>query len=387
MYRILALGMLAGPNGVSTSMMNLYRHMDKSEVQWDFVMMKEYYDKKQKKGRAGTFEDEILSLGGRTYYVNYDKTKFPRSGRDQLKQIMKADPEIMGVHYHDLGKNTYPLYLAKQMDKPIRIIQFHTSCAKSKLAESNANQNRSQLARLRLIEGDDFTRWACSDLSGKCAYINMPFEVFPNAVDTKRFAYNEIYRQLLRDQLKIPQDALVIGFLATIYDIKNPIFAIKIFEKYKQMYGNVHFVMVGAGKMIEDVREYIKKKHIKKYVHIVGQQKQTDLFYSVFDLFLVPSKSEGFPNTLVEAQDNGCLCLVSDEVDEMVALTDLVEFCSLNEPASKWAEKIHEMVEKAGPRRTWDKEIKAAGYDIEDASKRLVDYYLEKIDEWKKSKK
>ena len=70
MYRVLAFGMLGGPNGVSTSMMNLYRNMDKSLIQWDFVLMKEYYDRKTKKGKPNSFYDEILSLGGRCHFVN-----------------------------------------------------------------------------------------------------------------------------------------------------------------------------------------------------------------------------------------------------------------------------------------------------------------------------
>lgn len=72
MYRVLVFGLLAGPNGVSTAMMNLYRNMDKSKVQWDFVMFKEYYDAKTKKTIPGTFAEDILSkMNFFVFYKNF----------------------------------------------------------------------------------------------------------------------------------------------------------------------------------------------------------------------------------------------------------------------------------------------------------------------------
>ena len=383
MYKVLVIGMLAGPNGVSTSMMNLYRNMDRSKIQWEFIFLKEY--EKINKTKSGSYEDEIRRLGGNIHYMKYTHHDFPHNSRKKLREIMLNDPEIMGVHVHDLATNTYPLILANQLDRPIKIIHFHSAAAKSKIEDAVKNASRRKKIRLKMISDDSYDRWCCSDLSGKTAYLNYPFEVFPNAVDTKKFSFNPIYRNIVRTKLSIPEDATVFGFVATIYHVKNPLYAIKVFEQYRKQYDkNAHMILIGGGQQLTELIEYSKKRHLTKCLHILGQQVEIDVFYSAFDMFLCPSLSEGFPNTLTEAQSSGCQCLVSDEVTEMVKLTDLVEFASIEQRPSKWAEKAREMILNAPERRSWGEEVKAAGYDIVDAADRLVNHYLYRIRKWKK---
>ena len=384
MYRVLTFGMRPGFNGISTSMMNLYRNMDRSKVQWDFAIFKEYRELIESKKLKSEYVKEIQDLGGRVYYLNYSQSEIPGYTRKQIKELMQNDSEIMGVHVHDVSLLTYPLYLAKRLDKPIRIIQFHTGCAKSRLKELTNNPPRQKRSRLRMIQGDEYDRWACADISGQFAYNGLPFEIFPNALDTRKHAFNKMYRKLLRQQMNIPEDAVVFGFIATLYDIKNPVFAVKIFEEYLRKYNDAYFVMIGDGDgdMVSEIMGYIEKNQLSHRALMIGKQTAADAFYSVFDLFLCPSIREGFPNTLVEAQCTGCLCLVSDEITELVRLTNLVEFCSLDSSPDIWAEVAHDMLRNAEPRMSREDEIKKEGYDIRDAADRLVEHYLRRIREW-----
>ena len=385
MYRIVVLGMLSGRNGVSTSMMNLYRNLNRDLFQWDFVFFKDY-KKRDNPTSSGTFEDEILSLGGRIHYLNYSSIDIPRNSRPKLRELLLSDDEIMGVHEHDLGRNVYPLYLADQLGKPLKVIQFHSGCARSEVDKFLNVADRKIRAKLDMIKGDSFDRLACSDLGGICEYRYLPFEVMPNGVDTRRFSYNEIYRKLIRNKMGIDDDTILFGFLGTVYHIKNPVFCIKIFNEYLKINPKAHFVLIGAGDMIDDVKKYARRNGIKRKIHILGQQLETDMFYSTFDIFLCPSKFEGFPNTLCEAQSSGCPCLVSDEITETVALTPLLHFASLKDPASKWAERVDKIIKDSRPRRSYAKEIKEAGYDIVDVADRLGKLYLNRIEQQKADK-
>ena len=385
MYRVLVTGFLSGRNGVSSSMMNLYRNIDKSKVQWDFVMFKDF--KKQDKGKSGTFENEILASGGKIYFMKYDHYDFPKHSRKLLKEIMLNDKDIMGVHCHVLGRNIYPMYLAHKLDLPIKIMHFHSGCAKSQSVKflDPTNIDEDIRKRLKAISGEEYDRWACSDLGGVIQYRGLvPYEIFPNAVDTEKFSFNPIYRMTIRNMLGIPQDAIVFGFMATLYHIKNPLFAIKVVENFRKMYGDAYMILAGAGGMYSELKTYVEKHHLKRRVLLLGQQLETDMYYSAFDLFLCPSLSEGLPNTLAEAQASGCQCLISDEITDMAKITSLVESESLKKNAKQWASKANEMLQKAQPRRSWSKEIKAAGYDIKDAGERLTNHYLERIENWRK---
>ena len=385
MYRIVVLGMLSGRNGVSTSMMNLYRNLDKEQFQWDFVVFSKY-KKIGNETSSGTFAKEIRSLGGRIHFLSYNTADIPKSSRKKLKEILLSDRDIVGVHVHDIGRNVYPLYLADQLNLPIKVIQFHSGCPKSEAESYLNNIDRKTRARLNMIAGDQFDRLACSDLSGISAYRYLPYEIMPNGVDTRRFSYNEVYRQLLRQQLGIDENTVVFGMLGTVYYIKNPIFALKVFKEYQKINKNSFFAIVGGGfpEIFDEINKFATRNGLRKKIRALGQQLQADMFYSAFDIFMCPSLKEGFPNTLCEAQAAGLPCLVSDEITQSVAITPLVEFGSLHDSPKVWAERIDEMIRKSKPRKSYNNEIKKAGYDIVDVAKKLGDLYLKRIEENRK---
>ena len=376
MHRILIVGMLPSINGVSTSIMNLYRHLDRSRFQWDFLIEKKH------QGKKNLLIEQIKSLGGHVYYLNHTKTDIPRHSRKAFRELLSSIPDLQGVHVHDLGHNTYPLYCASQMGLPIKVIQYHT--AKSKTETRSLPPTRPFDSKLRQIAGDGFDRFACSDLSGVFAYGKLPFQVLPNGVDTRRFSFNPLYRTLLRRQLGIPENAPVLGFIGNLFSVKNPLFAVKVFREFRKLRPDAHMIVNGGGTMVKEMLECIKKERQVKRVHMLGIQTEIDMFLSAMDLAVCPSLSEGLPNAMVEAQAAGLSCLISDEVTDMVRLTPLVTMASLRESPRRWAETANQILREAAPRRSWGSEIKAAGYDIRDVAASLMALYQRRIDEYKK---
>ena len=388
MYRVLSVGILRGLNGLNTSMMNLYRNMDRDLVQWDFLIMNKFRDEESQ------LETEIRDLGGRIHYLTYDNLGIPKGSRKKFRELLSSDPEIMGVHVHALSLNVWPLWAAGQLDLPVRVIHGHSGPSRSSLASKGPVMNASVRARLRMIEGDDYDRWACSDLVGANLYRGLPFEVFPNAVDTKRFAFNPVYRQVVRSQLDIGEDTVVIGFVGTLYPIKNLLFALQVFKCYHRRNPNSRMLILG-GRVVEETEyldkcmAYPKENGMEDAVRFLGVQPSIDVFYSAFDAMLCPSRHEGFPNVLVEAQAAGVPCLVSDEITETVRLTDLVTMLPLEQPGEDkpeqvWAEKLEQILPENPERRSYGKEIKSAGYDIRDAGRRPTEHYLNRIEAWER---
>ena len=162
MYRVLVTGMLPGFNGVSTSMMNLYRHMDRKLIQWDFL----YYKECKNKPASYTFADEIRDLGGRVYYLGYNRFDIPKWNRAKFREILCSDPDNMGVHVHDVGHNVYPAWAADQLGKPIKIIQYHSGWARSRQTAVSEDISPSLKAKLAMVSTEQFDRWACSALVG-----------------------------------------------------------------------------------------------------------------------------------------------------------------------------------------------------------------------------
>ena len=245
MHRILVIGMMHGVNGIATSVMNLYRNLDTSRYQWDFLLRNEY-----KKKRC--YQQEIEERGGRVYYMHHTLQDIPRSSRRAFRELLLSIPDLQGVHVHDLGHNTYPLYCAKQLGLPIRATQYHS--ARSRTETLALTDKRPFDGKLRLIAGPGFDRLACSDFAGRFAYGHLPFEIIPNGVDAERFSFNPLYRMLLRRQMGIDEKAPVMGFLGTVYRIKNPLFALRVFRAFKNLRPDAQMVFVGGGEMLQETR-------------------------------------------------------------------------------------------------------------------------------------
>ena len=93
--RILQWGM--GPNlgGVDCLMMDIYRHIDRSKVQFDFLCDHDA-DKL-------AFEDEILALGGRVFRVMVSQHESMMKSRTALMSFFRDHPEIQGIHVCPCG--------------------------------------------------------------------------------------------------------------------------------------------------------------------------------------------------------------------------------------------------------------------------------------------
>ena len=90
---------------------------------------------------------------------------------------------------------------------------------------------------------------------------------------------------------------------------------------------------------------------------------------------IFPSLYEGMPNVVIEAQTTGLPCLVSDTVTGDCGLTNKVTFLSLKQMPSIWAESACDVVEDNYNRHDSYKQIKAAGYDIEDVANKFLNLF------------
>ncbi len=372
MYRILVTGMLSGPNGIATSMLNLYRHMDRDRVQLDFLFRR--IDRT--KDPVFTHKAEIESLGGRIFWASYTTSSYPASARRHLRELFDEHPEIRGVHMCALSMNdVYPAHLAVRRDLPVRIIHCHTGRARDQ-KEAIAP---AFLANQKRTANGNYDRWACSDLSGEYMYGDPPYRIVPNAVDTERFSWNPLYRTAVRKSLDIGEDDPVLGFVGNMYYIKNPRFALRVFREFRKLRPNAKLLLVGTGKDLKDTLDYARKLHVISSVRSTGMQQESQLFYSAMDCMLMPSLSEGLPNAAVEAQACGLPLLISDTVSPMTAITPLVRFLSLKQAPRIWAGEALRAT-KETRRRSYNKEIRTAGYDIRDTARELTEYYCAKIE-------
>lgn len=352
--------------GAETMIMNLYRHIDRTQIQFDFV---------ENTPNHMSFDDEILSLGGRIYRCPHYSAVNHFSYCLWWKRFFDEHGSEYSIVHGHLG-STAAIYLSYAKRHGIYTIAHSHN--------TNGTGLRDRIYQVyayptRMIA--DFF-FACSvdagiDRFGKKT-VNRPgaFHVLNNAIDTSRFQYDEQAREKIRARFGL-DDSVVFGHVGRFFAQKNHEFLIDIFASIAKQCGNAKLLLIGGGELEEQIVRKVEKLGLRDQVVFAGTQEDTAPFYQAMDVFLFPSLYEGFGMVAVEAQASGLPCIISDKVSRECILTDdLVYVCSLEDSAENWASCALE--HSSYSRSDHSLQIRDRGYGAEETSKWLEQFYLER---------
>lgn len=361
MIKVLQIGMTDNMGGIENYLINYYRHIDKREVQFDFINI---YNNNL------CFQDELESMGSRIYKVpNY--YRYPFKYLKQLKQIIE-DNQYQIIHCNmNSAAMIYPLIGAKLGRAKIIIAHSHNSSSDKGIIKSvlhNINKH--------LIPFFSNTYFACSKKSGKWFFSNKLIEksnfyVINNSINPKLYTYKEELRLKKRMELGIKLDDIVIGHVGRFNPQKNHHMLLNIFKEYHANNRNSYLILIGNGPLLNSIKKKVDKLNLTEYVKFLGERNDVNELYNCMDCFILPSLYEGLPLVGIEAQINGLNCLFSSEISTEVKISKNAEFIGLNDDLSLWVSKIR----KNDKRIT----INNADFDIEKSSKKLLEIYKELI--------
>lgn len=116
-------------------------------------------------------------------------------------------------------------------------------------------------------------------------------------------------KESVREELNIPPEAIIIGTLSSLYWVKNQKILIDAVSRLNG--NNIFLVMVGDGPLKNELMEYSHKSGISSRVRFLGWRKDVADILNAFDIFTLPSISEGLPISLLEAMSVGLPCVAS----------------------------------------------------------------------------
>ncbi len=354
--RVLCVFSTLDRGGAESMCMNLYRHIDRSKVQFDFV---------KHDNIEGDFEEEIKNLGGRIYTA-------PRLGITNWLAYLKwwekhlrKHPEHTIIHGHYFTISAIYFYAAKKLNR-VTIGHIHSS--------NPIGQKKSLLRKFMLcaIERDADWCFACSQKAGEWLYPHREFKVINNAISAERFRVSPEKRKNARKALGININALVVGTVGNYSSVKNPMATIAIFDEILKRRTDARFIWVGDGYLRKQIEEEINRRGLNKYMNLLGSRGDVDILLQAMDAFVLPSLYEGLPVVAIEAQAAGLKCFFSDTVTHEADITGRCTFLDNTDYVS-WAEEICSAdLEK---RDTYE-QIRNAGYDVSMTAKWLQDFYL-----------
>lgn len=348
--------------GVEAVVMNYYRAMDKTKIQFDFFLDEDSeFPQRQELERAGA---GIFILP--PYFRMWAWQK------QLTQQLRKGGYSI--VHAHINTMNVFPLFCAWRAGIPVRICHNHST------AQWREGKKTVLKYLLRPFNKLFATHWfACGKkaaewMYGRRAVAHEKVVILPNAIDTKHYAFCREERVRLREQLGIGQDVLVLGHIGRYAYAKNHAFLLHCFAALLQRDSHAKLLLVGEGERKVQIQNEIERLQLGHAVIQAGPQADTAPFYSVMDVFCLPSFYEGFPVVALEAQANGLPCLFSQAVPAQACVLRQAERLPQHADAECWAEHIIGCAGRREPQAY--KTIARAGFDIHTQCHWLEQFYL-----------
>ncbi|MBR0090760.1 MAG: glycosyltransferase [Lachnospiraceae bacterium] len=383
--------------GAESRTVELYRAIDRSRVQFDFLV----HTDARGGNRADTssealmaarapqhFDDIVRESGARIFAVpRFHGTNYA-AYRNALRSFFQTHRgEWAAVHGH--MTSTASIYLPVAGEEGF--VPLLIAHARSAGTDPGLKGIVTNLLRKPLRKTDcPYVRLAVSETAGEAVFGEAAMRdghvhVIPNAIRPERFSYDAKARERIREAHGIPGDAFVIGHVGSFRFAKNHEFLLQVFAAWKRRSPQSKLLLAGDGERLPEIRAMAETEGIAGDVIFAGNRSDIAAYYSAMDLLVFPSRYEGMPGTVIEAQAAGLPCLISDTITKEVVLTEQVRRMSLQEAPGKWAEAVSEM---CAPALTGDasaraetsararQQLAAAGYDIRTQAERMTSFYL-----------
>ena len=354
-----------GSGGAESFIMSVYRNINRQEVQFDFLIRDD---------KNNILIDEIKQLGGEVF----THPEFPKKAIQNyvtLYGFMKnkhSDYEAVHVHANAL-LYVSPIILAKKFNIKHRILHSHNS----RVANGNGLYKLIHNSNKKRIKKYTTANFACADFAGKWMF-NDGYTVINNAIDTEKFKFDEINRAEIRKEFHL-EGKFVLGNIGRFVYQKNHDFLIDIFMEVRKQNPDAYLLLVGDGELKAAVEDKVTKNDLQDYVIFAGVRKDVQKLLSAMDLFIMPSRFEGLPIVLVEAQNSGLQCITTkDVVTAETKITELLHFVSAEESPKKWATAITALRNNGYQRATHSAALSTAGFDIVVLARELEKFYLGK---------
>lgn len=348
--------------GTQALLMNIYRKIDRTKVQFDFLVV---YKEKQ------FYDDEIEKMGGHVYKLSFrEDLNLPKFQKD-LAGFFAQHHEYKIVHCHAYTIGYFCLKAAKKAGIPVRIAHSH----------SNAAVHDVKLP-LKLIMQKLFTIYstdlfACSEEAGKFAFKGKKFGIVQNAIDSQKFIADANIREKIRKALRV-ESKFVVGHVGRMQPEKNHDFLIDVFAEIKKKKSDAELILVGTGPLAEKVKSKVAEKGLSDCVHFLGNRKDMNRIYQAMDVFVFPSLFEGLGIVAIETQAAGVPIVCSEGLPLETDITPIYRKLLLSDGAEKWANAALEMAQNPSAHTNMQKYVIDAGFDMDATAKYMENYYWDR---------
>jgi len=350
--------------GTGISVMNYYRHINRENVQFDFLSAKEVEEANR---------IEATSLGAKIYHRPLFKQN-PIENILALYRVYRQNPEIKVAHLQcdNSMKAVKDMLIAKIAGIPVRIVYSDNDIRDKRLLGHTLSK-----PLVRALATHYLAASIGAGLSMFGESVISKTTVLPRARDLDLLRYNPEKRDELRKKLSLGSELVFIN-VGRLTNQKNHFFLFEVFAQALKCNPTIVLLLAGDGELKEDLIEKAAELEIQNNVRFLGNRDDVPELLQAADVFVLPSLYEGMPGAAIEAQAAGLPCLLADTISKDTKVIDSVEFLPIDKRPEIWVERMFSY-EKFNRRDTRN-EMSKAGYDISDAAKKLEEFYLTAVE-------
>lgn len=155
----------------------------------------------------------------------------------------------------------------------------------------------------------------------KYAKIAQQSTIIYNGIDIPKKSRCVYIENLEKDITAFSKGRKTVGYYGALREVKGVRLLI-----HAAAYVDAAFIIIGEGPLMPELKEYVKTHGLEDRVQFLGYVDSPERLLDIFDLFVIPSYSEGFPLAAIEALWSGCNIVSSD----IVQLQEVFSGCCCN---------------------------------------------------------
>lgn len=231
--------------------------------------------------------------------INIEPVIIPQNGTLDLVWIRKCihyikNKQINVLHAHEFTMNTYSAIVSKITKVPCITTVHGKNYCWEKWYRRLLYRFVSRTTKMVAVSSD-INHFLVKNVGIKPRNIL----TIPNGINIKR------YSKTKEPSSSLPKGLLtakpIIGCIGNLYPVKGHIYLVRAAALIISKYPNAAFVIAGRGDMLENLKTEVKKLHLVNNFHFLGFREDVPALLQLFDIFVLPSLSEGLPLSVLES--------------------------------------------------------------------------------------
>lgn len=366
--RVLHIVTSMNVGGLESRLMDIYRFINKSKIQFDFYTLRK---------TPGYFDEEIRGLGGQVFYNSPLTIKNIHKVQKEFGSFLDQNNYDI-IHSHICETSPILLSVAKRKGVNHRIVHSRHASVDMKIKSLYKSLSKFVLKLSIPRYATDYYSVSLKAgywLFGRKIVDRGLVKVINNAIDASKYRYDIETRTAKRKELLLSDNEIVVGLVGNFSNAKNHDFLVDIFDELTKMNSTVKLVLVGSGTNESQIKKKCEKLGLLGKVNFLGKRNDVNELLQAIDIFVMPSLFEGMPGAAIEAQASGLPLVLSKNITNEAKITSSVLFLGLDQAPKFWAEKVLDLYNQHTRGDTYT-EIVKNGYDISYSAKQLESNYL-----------